>query len=323
MYIGFIGNLDTDHFSRRKCRRNICACDACQRWFCINAGSDRIAKKRFHFCSRACQAIAHKKDSILELAIRNSCKDIHGVDYHVQLESLKKKHTDDLLRLYGVINISQLESVKEKKRRTCLEHLGVESTFASSVVREKSKQTCISRYGVDHPMMLQSTKDKIKQTNFERYDAKSFQSSKYCDHEAIVTKQRATMKKNNSYAKSKPEDRFYEILCLIFDQNDIERKKRINKWHIDFYIKSIETYIQFDGVYWHGLNRPIEQIREHKQKRDIKISHCYDNDIKQNQWFVANNLKLVRITDAEFKNKSKHQEIIDRIMNCNKRDNNT
>jgi hypothetical protein len=29
-------------------------------------------------------------------------------------------------------------------------------------------------------------------------------------------------------------------------------------WPVDFYVKSINTYIQYDSEYWHGLDRSID-----------------------------------------------------------------
>ena len=107
------------------------------------------------------------------------------------------------------------------------------------------------------------------------------------------------MKRNGTYGKSKPEDHLYEILCEMFSADDIERQVTVHKWPIDFYVKSIDTYIQFDGAYWHGLDRPIEVIAEHKTPRDVQIHKKWLTDQRQNEWFKEHNMKLIRITDPE------------------------
>lgn len=120
--------------------------------------------------------------------------------------------------------------------------------------------------------------------------------------EACV-KRHKTMKKNNSYRKSSPEDRMFEYLIEKFGEYDVTRNELVNsKWPIDFYIKSIDLYVQLDGVYWHGLDRPIDVIAEHKSKRDVQIHKKWKIDREQEQWFEKNKLKLMRITDVEFKN---------------------
>jgi hypothetical protein len=62
--------------------------------------------------------------------------------------------------------------------------------------------------------------------------------------------------------------------------------------------RSIDTYVQLDGVYWHGLDRPIELIAEHRTKRDVQIHKKWATDREQDAWFAERGMKLVRITDA-------------------------
>lgn len=82
---------------------------------------------------------------------------------------------------------------------------------------------------------------------------------------------------------------------------------------IDFYIESIDTYVQFDGVYWHGLDRPIELIEERKNSHDQEIADRWHKDREQDEWFKAKGLKLVRITDQVFDEKEA-EDIIKRIL---------
>jgi hypothetical protein len=109
------------------------------------------------------------------------------------------------------------------------------------------------------------------------------------------------MKLSGTYRKSKSEDQCYDLLCECFGADDVERQVRINdRWAIDFYIKSIDTYVyvQFDGVYWHGLDRPIELIAEHRTKRDVQIHKKWATDREQDAWFSERGMKLIRISDT-------------------------
>ena len=108
------------------------------------------------------------------------------------------------------------------------------------------------------------------------------------------------MKRNGSYAKSKIEDEFYEALCAHFGKDDIERQSSVNGWPIDFFVKSRQTYVQFDGVYWHGLDRPLNMILENKSPRDRVIYGKWLTDCQQDEWFYLQNLKLVRVTDRQW-----------------------
>ena len=59
---------------------------------------------------------------------------------------------------------------------------------------------------------------------------------------------------------------------------------------------------KFDGVYWHGLNRPIEIIKESLTPRDHTIYRTWERDRLQEKWFYDHDLKLIRVTDLEFMN---------------------
>jgi very-short-patch-repair endonuclease len=154
--------------------------------------------------------------------------------------------------------------------------------FANKAIREKALSTIKQRYGVDCLLKLAEIRALACTPEMK---AKCFE----------------TMKKNCTYAHSKPEDNCYNALVEKFGVDDVVRQQPVCRWLIDFYIKSIDTYVQLDGVYWHGLDRPIEVIAEHKTKRDVQIHKRWIVDREQNQWFSANNLRLIRITDKEFK----------------------
>ncbi len=195
-----------------------------------------------------------------------------GILAHVPLMASKACYVDDVVR----------QRVLEKRRQTSLAHYGVDHPFQAAEVREKSKVTWLKRYGVSNPASSPVIKAKI-------------------DQQALHAKGHATRKANGTYARSKIEDRFYVELCTYFGCDNVERQARVNNWSIDFYVKSIDTYIQFDGVHWHGLDRPIEEIKESNAAVDRVIASTNDRDIKQNAWFAANDMRLVRITDMQFK----------------------
>lgn len=114
-------------------------------------------------------------------------------------------------------------------------------------------------------------------------------------------KRHQTMKVNGTYRKSSVEDALYEYLCDKHGVEQVVRNVWVNdKWPIDFYVKEIDTYVQLDGVYWHGLDRPIEVVAEHRTKRDVQIHKKWLTDRKQDQWFSECQLNLIRLTDVQF-----------------------
>lgn len=98
---------------------------------------------------------------------------------------------------------------------------------------------------------------------------------------------------------SRIERRFGDDLCKAFP--DVAAQVWINDKCVDFYVPSIDTYVQFDGVYWHGLDRPIDIIAEGRTARDVQIYKKWLSDREQDAWFLAQGMRLARFTDAEYK----------------------
>ena len=213
---------------------------------------------------------------------------IHNVEHWSQTQEYKRQ----IIEKYGVENIFQLEAVKAQSKQTKLKRYN-DDNYTN---REQAKKTYLENYGVDHPM-----KSNVIKAKFNFRD--------------IVKKAHITKKKNKSYTRSKIEDDFYKLINAHFD--NVIRNVSVCNWSIDFYIKSINTYIQFDGMYWHGLDRPIEEIKKFKSKQDVTIYGSYLRDIKQDEYFKENNLRLIRITDTMYKTKH-FSEIINIIGSLTK-----
>jgi very-short-patch-repair endonuclease len=84
-------------------------------------------------------------------------------------------------------------------------------------------------------------------------------------------------------------------------------------WNVDIYVPELDTYVQFDGTYWHGLDRPIEIIRESRSACDTTIYKKWSTDREQDAWFSANGKRLIRVTDDEFKHDPR--SCVERIVN--------
>jgi hypothetical protein len=84
-------------------------------------------------------------------------------------------------------------------------------------------------------------------------------------------------------------------------------------WNVDMYVPELDTYVQFDGTYWHGLDRPIEIIRESRSACDTTIYKKWLTDREQDAWFNASGKRLIRITDDEFKHDPR--SCVERIVN--------
>lgn len=159
---------------------------------------------------------------------------------------------------------------------------GVEHPMLNQEIRQRQQETCHERFGVTTPLQLDSVRALLKRSD-------------------VIEKKYATYKRNGSYFKSRPENTCYEQLCAQYGADDVERQVRVHKWSIDFHVKSIDTYVQLDGVYWHGLDRPLDVIAEHRTKQDVAIHKKWETDRCQERWFTQKGLRLIRITDEEIK----------------------
>lgn len=134
----------------------------------------------------------------------------------------------------------------------------------SDVMLEQKKMTCVERYGVPFVSQVGDVKQK----------------------------KHLTRKQNGTYGMSYAEGRFYTFLCDHYGSDAVERQVIVNGWSIDFYIKSTKTWVQFDGVYWHGLMYAYSELT-------VGQRVVYDKDRAQDSWFLARGMQLVRITDTD------------------------
>lgn len=158
------------------------------------------------------------------------------------------------------------------------------------------QQSLLRRYGVTNPSSLEWVKQKKIATTRAHYGVDNPQQ----DPEI----KRRTIETHASHGRnwmSKPEKEFRLVLEDLFGKDDVRVQVLLErKWSVDFYIRSIDTYVQFDGVYWHGLDRPIEVIKSSMNKRDKAIYDKWVKDREFDAYVAKRGLRLVRVTDKEY-----------------------
>jgi hypothetical protein len=182
--------------------------------------------------------------------------------------------------------------------------------YGSSYVKTKKfkverEETFLRKYGVKSILNSPEIKQKIRKSNLEKYGQEVYAGSddweSKLDRIEIARKAWLTKIENGTCSKSAPEEKLFLLLESVFGKSDIKRQVRVIRRWIDFYIISIDLYIQVDGVYWHGLNRNIELIKLGKTSQDRKIYKQILRDQKLNQYMKDNNFRLVRLTDEQIK----------------------
>ena len=156
-------------------------------------------------------------------------------------KEIKRKNT--CLEKYGVENVIQNNLIREKAINS------IRKAYSSTIPIEKRRETCMKKYNVEHPFKLEEFKNK-------RYQ---------------------TMIKNNSFCCgiSKAEEQAYQLFLTKFPVEDIERqyKSELYPFRCDFYIKSLDLYIEYNGGQYHykepfDKNNPkhIERFNKLKQR---------------------------------------------------------
>lgn len=204
----------------------------------------------------------------------NKCSSDHKIKLRILQQNLFSKENRKKAKETKARKTSEeMKKINEKIRKTYRERYGVDNISQLSEIKKKKEQTVLKNYGVKHQWSSPKIREQIHQK----------------------------MKENGGYNHiSKPQKKFHKVLIKYFGKQNVEHSLMVNGWEIDFYIKSTKTYIQFDGIYWHGLDRPLNEIRKMKSQRDKAILKTVKRDYLQNCWFKDNNLKLIRITDEQF-----------------------
>lgn len=295
----------------RSFRVFILMCDNCGREFESRNSRSNIEHATVHVCSPECKSAAHKPGGVIE---------------RVRAKTNKEK--------YGAENVYASEHALEKKRITSKEHFGVEHHMQSPAFVKSFRESFSETHdGVDWPSKTESAVQamidawatgkhvsnpkKTHETMLDRYGKKALTNyakrrltmlERYKVEQVVkedtVKKRHETMKKNNSYGRSKPETTLYEILCSCFGGGNVERFVRINGWSIDIRVNvgDERIYVQFDGIYYHALGSSLAELHRDAAlfgRRKVILSTVY-RDIAQRQWFDEHELKLVRIGEDVF-----------------------
>ena len=232
------------------------------------------------------------------------------------------------LEKYGVDSPSKLESVQNKAKQTCLNRYGNESANRLKWKKDKCIRTCLTRYGTINVSKVDSVRNKIstgiknawiqngkhilekrEQTNMQRFGVPANTQTKQwknlwtdaCWKNSVMEKQYRTKKKNNSFHASKPEGRIYELLLQKFPEVKRQYRDKRYPFACDFYIPSIDLFIEYNGFWTHGFhsfnennNEDIKTLEKWKQlaeQKDFKNKNknLYKNAIKV--WTVSDTLK--------------------------------
>ena len=192
---------------------------------------------------------------------------------------------------------SRVAKNAESRKATMIERYG----SLSYNNKEKRKQTCLEKYGVTSISKLETCKNKVKETKLRNFGDPNYNNKE---------KEYQTRKANGSFNKHKTKDEIQveESLLKLFDKDDIIYQYRSEKYPFiaDFYIKSIDTYIEVQGNWTHGdhpfdKNNPADidilnkWINKNSGYYKNVIYTWTDLDVRKIETAKRNNIKLILI----------------------------
>ena len=263
------------------------------------------------------------------------CLKCMGIYYHTNEQAKAERYEkakQSYLKKYGVDNIfKDTKFIKQKTKeklgyenifenteyiQECFEKkYGVKSPMHLNSTKEKIKQTCKTKFGVENPMQSDLIKKKGIETNLKKFGAKYYQQSKaYLEKlPEILEKDYNTKKQNNTFNTSKPEESLYLKLLTKFKSDDIIRQYKSPKYpyNCDFYIKSLDLYIELQGTWTHGSEPYNHENPEHSKIVEFwksKNTNFYNNaieiwtirDVEKRKIAKENNLNYIEVFDFDF-----------------------
>lgn len=203
------------------------------------------------------------------------------------------------------------KKVRDKNMQTNMKLYGCKNGAASKEVKARILKTLENKYGkgITNVWQAKEIQDKAKQTLLRKFGVDNISKSQYCKnkHKACeaqtVAKRNATKKARGTFNMSKPEEVCYKMLVEKFGQNDIVRQytSELYPFNCDFYIKSLDLYIEYNGSWTHGKH-PFDPTN----KDDIEIVEKWKAKNKT-YYFIAINTWTKR--DVNKRNIAKQNNI--------------
>lgn len=242
----------------------------------------------------------------------------YGFDNASKNPDIVRKRIQTCIEKYGTTSPFHSNKCQNKLIQTNIERYGCADSRSSEIIKAKKEETNLKRYGKRHVLQVDSIKEKAKATCIQKYGVSQYSKSKhyselYTDKDfvkAVQLKIDATKRQNNSFNKSKSEDMVFELLLEKFNVSGVSRQYKDDRYpfNCDFYIKSLDLFIECNFHWTHGFHYFNPQSQQDIEKRNIwlekskKSSKNFytqalyvwtDLDIRKREMALKNNLNYL------------------------------
>lgn len=271
-------------------------CDTCGKEWEMRGSKTRVLSRKTHSCSKECNVISNRNGGARANVREHTCLEKFGTKNPYASESVKKKIRATNKEKFGHEHPMSSSVVRAKTIATYVEKYGVENPMSSIEIQERYKKTMKSRWsGAEWPMQISHVREAMMSGSMEKHGVP------YPVQSTLVRAEMLAKRDKNAWL-SKPEKQLRILLEERFGVENVKVQQLIErKWSLDFYVVPINTWISFDGVYWHGLNRPIDDIRKSHKPQDVAIVQKWEKDRELDEYAKKAEMRIVRITDLEFK----------------------
>lgn len=279
------------------------------------------------YCSKHCMML---DPALKEKRINGSIKKFGSKSSFSSKEVIAKRNLTWEKKYGG--NPLKNDAIRHKIKHTCLEKYGVEYASQSNNSKFRYKQTCLEKYGVDNYAKTNECKDKVRKTCLKKYGdyfCNSQEANEKSHTKEANEKRYASMIKNNSWSVSIPEEKFYNRLCTYFNNSDIIRQYKDKRYpfHCDFYIKSLDLFIECNFHWTHGKHlynsnsqEDIDIVNKWKSKNTKYYNKAIETwtirDIKKDKYVKENNLHYVSLYNEDDVSNF-YIDLEDKILNRN------
>lgn len=263
---------------------------------------------------------------------REVVKQKYGVEYFAQCEEGQQKMRQTCLERYDVEHFSKTDEFKQKCIQTNLKHCGHAWFIQTQEARQSlalkqqemySNSAYLTKLHFKKKSMFYDTNvNRLKQkritlaTSFDEYTSTSMNRYKcdVCGHEWTseqTNPQSVYCPKCHASKESQKEISVYEFVATLSDNVQRNVRSIIGRQELDIFIPSKRVAIEFNGNYWHDIQRRQLSSNYHMEKtrmcldKNIKLLHIfeYDWDHKQElckQWIKRfMDIDIIHVKDCD------------------------